>query len=166
METVVHVGTHRIEVRHEPCSSPRGSGLQGPFVAPNSEPNTLSVVRVGEARLDVWWERHTCSLPPHVLLVPETSVLFVGAGTTVVAVKVPEMTRLLEDDVTLFWGFERVGECVLMLSEVDAALYSPTAEVLGRAPVEPPYEVRRMPDAIEFWWDGACRAMIALSVGA
>jgi hypothetical protein len=84
--------------------------------------------------------------PPGVLIVPETEVAFIGAGTRLLCYRraADQWVRLWEDaaDVGL-WGWRRHGEVVVMSAEIEIAAWNVRGEKLWTTFVEPPwgYEV-------------------------
>jgi len=82
---------------------------------------------------------------PGVFLVPETGLLFVGAGTRLLAYDLKNPRRLWEDDAdTGFWGWKRHGDVVVMSAELELAAWTLEGRKLWSTFVEPPweYEVR------------------------
>jgi hypothetical protein len=80
---------------------------------------------------------------PGVLLIPETGVLFVGAGTRLLAYNLDGPERLWEDTAEVgFLGWAQHGDVVLMSAELELAAW----DVHGRKPrtvfVEPPWGYR------------------------
>jgi hypothetical protein len=83
---------------------------------------------------------------PGVVFVPETSALFIGAGTTLLAYALDGAPRRLWEDETEvgFWRWRRVGGVVLMSAELELAAWDVLGRKLWSTVVEPPwsYEVR------------------------
>ena len=89
---------------------------------------------------------------PGFLLVPETDVLFVGAGTRVLIYDLKEPKRLLTDEVVGgFWGWEQHRNMVFMLSEVELSAFDLRGARLWPTFVDPPwvYEVTESTVVIE-----------------
>lgn len=82
---------------------------------------------------------------PGVLFVPETGVVFLGAGTTLLAYQLrPAPRRLWEDSAELgFWSWRRHDATVVMSAEVELAAWDIDGSKLWSRFVEPPwtYEV-------------------------
>lgn len=82
---------------------------------------------------------------PAAHLVPETDVLFIGAGTCLLAYDLRSPRRLWED-VTFFgfWGWKRHGDVIIMLAELELAAWTLDGRKLWSVDVEPvwSYEVR------------------------
>jgi hypothetical protein len=81
---------------------------------------------------------------PGILLVPERDLLFVGAGTSLLAYKLSPVRRLWEHVVDCgFWGWRRHGDIVLMSAELELAAWNIEGRKLWSTFVEPPwsYEV-------------------------
>jgi hypothetical protein len=81
---------------------------------------------------------------PGALLVPETSLLFIGAGERLLAYKLWEPQRLWMDSAASgFWNWRRYSDVVLMAAELEFAAWSVEGMKLWSTYVEPPwtYEV-------------------------
>lgn len=77
---------------------------------------------------------------PGVALVPETDLLFVGAGTRLLAYDLSGPVRLWEDVADCgFWGWSRHGEYVVMSAELEIASWDLHGRKLWSAEVEPPW---------------------------
>jgi hypothetical protein len=79
--------------------------------------------------------------PPGVLIVPETAIAFVGAGTTLLAYQLgADPRRLWEDSAELgFWGWRRHGDTVVMSAELELAAWDINGSKLWTRFVEPPW---------------------------
>jgi len=81
---------------------------------------------------------------PGIMLVPERGLLFIGAGTSLVAYKLSPVRRLWEDTAEHgFWGWSRHGNIVFMSAELEFAAWDIEGRKLWSSFVEPPwtYEV-------------------------
>lgn len=78
---------------------------------------------------------------PGLLIVPETSVVFVGAGARLLAYRMrPEPHRLWEDRADVgFWSWELHESTILMAAELELAAWTIHGEKLWTFPVEPPW---------------------------
>lgn len=78
---------------------------------------------------------------PGVLFVPETKVLFLGAGTTLLSYALDgTCRRLWIDEAELgFWRWKRSGNRVVMSAELELAVWDITGEKLWTTFVEPPW---------------------------
>ncbi|HEX8913440.1 MAG TPA: hypothetical protein VF796_13850 [Humisphaera sp.] len=86
---------------------------------------------------------------PGVLLVPETGVLFVGAGTRLLAYALDGPRRLWEDAADAgFWGWARHGDVVLMSAELELAAWDVRGRKLWTTFVEPPWAYRVEDDRV------------------
>jgi hypothetical protein len=86
---------------------------------------------------------------PGVALIPETETLFIGAGERLLAYRLNPPSRLWEDQAdTGFWGWERVGEFVLMSAELELAAWNLEGRKLWSTFVEPPWEYSISGDAV------------------
>ena len=75
-----------------------------------------------------------------VLVVPETRVVFIGAGTRILAYSLHGPRRLWEDTAdTGFWGWQRHGNYVLMSAELELAAWEINGRKLWSTSVEPPW---------------------------
>src|SRR4051812_15741233 len=80
---------------------------------------------------------------PGVLLVPETGVLFVGAGTRLLAYRLDGPERLWEDQADVgFWRWAQHGAYVLMSAELELAAWDTRGRKLWTTFVEPPWQYR------------------------
>jgi hypothetical protein len=82
---------------------------------------------------------------PGAFLVPESGVLFVGAGVRLLAYDLRGLRRLWEDAAdTGFWGWKRHGDVIVMSAELELAAWTLEGKKLWSTFVEPPwdYEVR------------------------
>ena len=78
---------------------------------------------------------------PGMLLVPETEVLFLGAGTRLLAYDLKTPARLWEDEAEAgFLRWDRFGDVVLMSAELELAAWDTRANKLWSGFVEPPWE--------------------------
>lgn len=80
---------------------------------------------------------------PGVLLVPETDVLFIGAGERLLAYSLREPKRLWEDRADIgFWHWQRHDSVILMSAELELAAWDLQGKKLWTTFVEPPWEYR------------------------
>jgi hypothetical protein len=80
--------------------------------------------------------------PPGVLVVPETSTVFVGAGERLLAYKLDQPPiRMWSDHAKIgFWRWSREGDYVLMSAELEFAAWTTSGVKLWSAAVEPPWD--------------------------
>ncbi|GGR24531.1 hypothetical protein [Deinococcus ruber] len=77
---------------------------------------------------------------PGVLIVPETGVAFIGAGTRLLAYDLHGVSRLWEDAADVgFWWWDREGDIILMAAELELAAYTTAGHKLWSTFVEPPW---------------------------
>lgn len=77
---------------------------------------------------------------PGVLLVPETGILYVGAGETLLAFDLNTGKKLWEDFANCgFWRWRRYGDFVLMSSELELSAWDIKGRKLWTKSVEPPW---------------------------
>lgn len=153
IRTVFFADGGEITVAHEPCSD-IGTPPADVVVASEEDvtPDTLTRVEVtGSERFVVlvhWCPTSVASFG--VLLVPETMTLFIGAGTLVVVVNLPNRKLASRHTVCLFWSFMRRKQFVVELGELDCYLYDLHGAQLGDVQVDPPYELTEHPEGIQF----------------
>lgn len=81
-----------------------------------------------------------CGFHPGCLLIPETNVLFLGAGTRLLAYDLAKPSRLWEDECnTGFWSWYQHASVVLMSAELELAAWDTHARKLWSRFVEPPW---------------------------
>ena len=77
---------------------------------------------------------------PGVLVVPETEVLFLGAGTQLLAFDLGTPSQLWEDVADVcFWRWRRHADIVLMSAELELAAWSLKGRKLWTTFAEPPW---------------------------
>ena len=78
---------------------------------------------------------------PGMLVVPETAVVFIGAGTRLLAYRLrPTPQRLWTDAADVgFWGWSRFDDVVFMSAELELAAWSLEGNKLWTTSVEPPW---------------------------
>jgi hypothetical protein len=82
---------------------------------------------------------------PGILLVPERDLVFVGAGTTLLAYKLAPVRRLWQDVADCgFWRWRRHGDIVLMSAELEL-----DGRKLWSTFVEPPWSYKVRGDRVE-----------------
>ena len=80
---------------------------------------------------------------PGVLIVPESGVLFVGAGERLLAYNVAGPTRLWEGQTDCgFWSWQQHGAVVLLSAELELAAWTTAGKKLWSTFVEPPWSYR------------------------
>jgi hypothetical protein len=78
---------------------------------------------------------------PGALLVPETGILFLGAGERLLAYELDGPRRLWDDAGEAgFWNWARYGEVVLMSAELEMAAWDIRGRMLWSTFVEPPWD--------------------------
>lgn len=143
-------GAYSVEValREPPLAPPSMAtpGLREDFGL--SDSGTLLVVTAGRSDVDarsIVVSQHFSPGPesafyPGILIVPETSLLFIGAGTRLLAYNLETAERLWLDEAdTGFWGWKRHGEFILMSAELEFAAWTLTGHKLWSTYVEPPW---------------------------
>jgi hypothetical protein len=80
---------------------------------------------------------------PGLLIIPETEILLLGAGTRLLAYDLAGPARLWEDDADHgFWSWGRHDGTILMSAELELAAWDLNAKKLWTTYVEPPWEYR------------------------
>ena len=78
---------------------------------------------------------------PGALVVPETRLLFLGAGTRLLAYRLDGPERIWQDTADIgFWGWQRHGEFVVMSAEIEMAAWGIDGVKIWSTYVEPPWE--------------------------
>jgi len=87
---------------------------------------------------------------PGVLVVPETDVLFVGAGERLLAYDLAQPARLWEDVADVgFCRWARHGEVVIMSAELELAAWNLEGTKLWTTFVEPPWSYEVTDDVLQ-----------------
>ena len=82
---------------------------------------------------------HGSGFEPGLLIVPETSIVFIGAGTTLLAYDLINFEKLWKDKVDLgFLCWVQHGDVVVMSAEIELAAWSVKGEKIWSKYVEPP----------------------------
>jgi hypothetical protein len=77
---------------------------------------------------------------PGALFVPDTNVLFLGAGERILAYSLAPLKRLWEDHAdTGFLGWDQQGNIVLLTAELEFAAWDTLGRKLWTMSVEPPW---------------------------
>jgi len=80
---------------------------------------------------------------PGLLIIPETEILLLGAGTRLLAYDLAGPTRLWEAHAECgFWSWSRHDDIILMSAELQLAAWDLNAKKLWTTYVEPPWEYR------------------------
>ena len=87
---------------------------------------------------------------PGTLLVPETGILFVGAGERLLAYLLDGPRKLWEDVADVgFWGWARHDDVVLMSAELELAAWDIHGRKLWSTFVEPPWDYEVIDGRVE-----------------
>ncbi|WP_216327664.1 hypothetical protein [Deinococcus aestuarii] len=127
----------------------------GDLEAPTYQDDQLLCVGVGKSKpaelvVVQRFESHGGIFGPGVLIVPETGLLFLGAGTRLLAYDLNEPTRLWEDFTEHgFLAWDRIGGVVLMSAELELAAWTTAGRKLWTTFVEPPWSYSRDGDDLE-----------------
>ncbi|MEP3480224.1 MAG: hypothetical protein ABJZ55_13315 [Fuerstiella sp.] len=146
IDTVFHYDDTPIRVSHERCSDPVGRTEDGLLVrSASTESDTLTSIVIGphdsSRRIYVFWSLVTTGEHFDLLYIPATKTLFVGGGSQSATIDTNSMSIVQQNDIMLFWAFERRRDFVLELGEVDCFLYDLNGHLIAEAPVDPPYEI-------------------------
>lgn len=146
IESVFHCDSTPIRVFHDNCTDPAGRCDDGLLVrSTNSDADTLTRITFGTygdyRRIYVFWSLVTTGGHFDLLYVATTNTLFVGGGSTSASINVESMSLINQNDVMLFWAYERRRNCVLELGEVECFLYDLRGNQIGTVPADPPYDI-------------------------
>lgn len=87
---------------------------------------------------------------PGIALIPETHILFIGAGTRLLAYQLDTPRRLWEDTCdTGFWFWTRHGDYVVMSAELELAAWDIKGQKLWSTFVEPPWNYTVVNDDVQ-----------------
>ncbi|MEM8980229.1 MAG: hypothetical protein AAGD04_12145 [Pseudomonadota bacterium] len=90
------------------------------------------------------------SISPGILLVPDTSLVFVGAGTRLLCYDLKKQARLWEEEAYLgFWGWSQAAEYVLLSAECEFAVWDQYGKKLWSTFVEPPWSFEVKGEIVE-----------------
>lgn len=108
------------------------------------EPSFIGVTRGAGWPFLTIAQRYSPSEPgfhPGVLIVPETGVLFLGAGERLLAYTLKPVCRLWADLTAVgFWHWHRRGDVILMAAELELAAFDLHGRKLWSQFVEPPWD--------------------------
>ena len=77
---------------------------------------------------------------PGILLLPDPSLVFIGAGERLLCYDIKQKIRLWEDRTDCgFWGWQQSGPYVLMSAELEFGVWGQSGEKLWTTFVEPPW---------------------------
>lgn len=77
---------------------------------------------------------------PGAIIIPETDIFMLGAGTRLLAYSLNPPHLLWEADVDCgFWGWERHGDTIVMAAELEIAAWDTQGRNLWSRYVEPPW---------------------------
>ncbi|XGV97443.1 MAG: hypothetical protein ACAF41_32570 [Leptolyngbya sp. BL-A-14] len=77
---------------------------------------------------------------PGAILIPETELLLIGAGTRLLAYDLAGITRIWEDRADVgFWSWARHGKYIVMSAELELAAWDIRGKKLWTTFVEPPW---------------------------
>ena len=85
-------------------------------------------------------EPHGVGFEPGAILVPETKVLFIGAGERLLAYRIDPLTKLWEDRAdTGFLGWDQHADTILLSAELEFAAWTTNGQKMWTLFVEPPW---------------------------
>ena len=86
------------------------------------------------------FEPSSAGFDPGAIIIPETDLLMLGAGTRLLAFRLNPPCLLWEDDADCgFRGWERYGSIVIMSAELEMAAWDIDGRKLWSTQVEPPW---------------------------
>lgn len=148
-------GEVTLDVCHEDCTLlHRGSPSVTVFVEDPTQPcNTLTqiaLVQENERKeVHIYWraeDLRRCNL----LLIEETSRLFIGTGRSLAVFDYQNEVFINEYFLFCLYGFELRGPYVLVTSELECLLLSRAGEILDRVEVDPPWEEYSVTEGLAF----------------
>lgn len=90
------------------------------------------------------------SFSPGILLVPDTSLVFIGAGERLLCYDIEKRKRLWEDATHCgFWHWKQCGSFVLMSAELEFGVWNQSGDKLWSTFVEPPWSFKVKDQSIE-----------------
>lgn len=96
-----------------------------------------------------YWPDHWGGSHPGILLVPETDILFVGAGERLLAYDLKQPLRLWEDGAdTGFHSWRRHGDTIVMSAELELAAWDTHGNKRWTTFVEPPWDYQMEGDMV------------------
>jgi len=149
----VQIGEHLVEVWRTELPGHFGplseraelSETFGDLRGRNDEDGSLFCVSVGP-QFQTWptlfvtqrFSPDAGGFDPGVLVIPETGLVLIGAGTRLLAYDLSGPTRLWEDVAFFgFWWWDRQGEVILMAAELELAAWNLHGQKLWTMFVEP-----------------------------
>ncbi|QFS96372.1 hypothetical protein FIV06_03005 [Labrenzia sp. THAF191b] len=94
---------------------------------------------------------------PGVLLIPDTSLAFVGAGERLLCYNIEEQRRLWEDETDYgFFAWYQSGPYVLMSAELEFGVWDQFGKKLWSTFVEPPWDFKVRGQFVELTVMGDC----------
>lgn len=86
---------------------------------------------------------------PGAILIPETCLLFIGAGSRLLAYDLVRVKRTWEDVAEVgFWGWARHGDYIVMSAELECAAWNLYGKKVWTTFVEPPWDYSVMNDIV------------------
>lgn len=152
-------GEANIRISHAPCTTPhRGDPAVTSLIAdPTRACDTLTRIRLRTGPSDEkvvllhWTGEDALPAPEfHVLMIESASRLFLAAAEFVGVLDYQAGRLVNELRVPYVQDFSWRRGCVVLRSELECLLFSPEGAVLGRVPVDPPWEERETPQGLEF----------------
>lgn len=155
MKSNIGIGDSIISVEHQ-LDRYSTTEIEGLLVvsSEDKESNCLSVIEVQEKdfKRDVFvhWTNEGDWCYFSVLYVSETKTLFVVAGYVVASIDLDFKEVKELNFPMLFWAFERKGNYVLELGELECRLYDLNGSLIDSTSVDPPYEFEEKINGIYF----------------
>jgi len=157
-----------VVVSHQACSEPHRGDPSVILLLedPTGQSDTLTRVALrrdvgAETVVHLHWARLEDHPPEfHLLLVEGASRLFLAAGEFVGVLDYQEGCLVNELRLSTLYGLSWQRGCVVLRSELECLLLSPEGVVLGRVPVDPPWEERETREGLEFRSEVAGRQIL------
>ncbi|XQF93735.1 hypothetical protein ACOBV9_08740 [Pseudoalteromonas espejiana] len=98
----------------------------------------------------LFWSHFSDDAEPSLFWIEDERILFLGAGYVSAVVNIATKDVIDINYPDLFWGWESINGNILELGELNCRLYSPAGDIIGSAPVDPPYDYNATESAISF----------------
>ncbi len=93
---------------------------------------------------------HQQTFSPGFLVVPDTSLIFLGAGERLLCYDLEQKVRLWEDETHCgFWGWSKSGSYILMSAELEFGVWDQSGKKLWSTFVEPPWSFKVQEQILE-----------------
>jgi hypothetical protein len=123
-------------------------------ISEKNTPNHCSNIEVKNGRsaliIELNWFKYSNSSEPSIYWSEEEKTLFLGVGCISAVINANTKQVININYPELFWDWESVSGHILELGELECRLYSLSGELIGQAPVDPPYDYTVTENGIHF----------------